>query len=102
MSGIYLSGIEMPQEGQAIQVYIDGRGAAYGWLEDAVYDEDRIAQAFSVPDHGRLIDADELYKRAKMRGERFNGRFDETDNVINALYIENFPTVIPADEPLEN
>lgn len=51
-----------------------------------------------VPDHGRLIDADELYKRAKIRGERFNGRFDETDNVINALYIENFPTVIPADK----
>ena len=98
MNGVYIKGMKMPNN-KPICVIIDAAGQARQYdLNNDRYVDNELYEAISVPGHGRLIDADALYERAKIRSERFNGCFNDTDNVINALYIEHFPTVIEADK----
>ena len=109
--GIYIPNMEMPSccndcpcehDGwcQAVRIKDEDFG---DWVNPDVtskYQTERsdYCPLIEVPAHGRLIDANELYERAKLRSERFTGCFDELDNVISALYIETFPTIIPAEK----
>ena len=54
-----------------------------------------------VPPHGRLIDADELYKEALERSETKDGYYNCLDHVISCYTIDNAPTIIPAEEEHE-
>ena len=59
---VYIKGMEMPTEGnwKTVRIYPDGTCAIPNWQGDCTLIKG--ATAFSVPDHGRLIDADALYK----------------------------------------
>lgn len=46
--------------------------------------------------HGRLIDADELHKKAFQRAEKIGDYYNCMDFVISAFDIENAQTIIPA------
>lgn len=90
--GVYIKGMEMPKAGmRTIDINADGTVYVYGAYPTELY------KAIPIPTHGRLIDADELYEHAKLRSEQFDGYFNVMDNVINALYIKTFPTIIPGD-----
>ena len=86
MSGVYIKGMEIPKSG-GISVYI--------WSSGTVDSANGIYKAISVPDHGRLIDADEL----KMEERWWDNDYAEDgyDHVIEIKDLENAPTIIPAD-----
>lgn len=50
-----------------------------------------------VPDHGRLIDADELNRKPKNIFETQGGAFPKSEWFIKAQYLFDAPTIIPAD-----
>ena len=98
MSGIYIPGMEMPTDENVaidIRLFPDGNIAAWdkqkGWIHYI---------AIHVPDHGGLIDVDELEEEGA----------DVHEDVICCGYVEdtiwgfsydmvrNAPTVIPADK----
>ena len=57
MSGIYIKGMEMPQEGEMVCIEIFASGTVMRHYD---LTNRKIATAISVPDHGRLIDADAM------------------------------------------
>ena len=103
---ILIQGVKMPKRCEECAVaYHDDYGYYYCLFTHSIgksHHRPKDCPLIEVPAHGRLIDADELYERAKMRSERFNGCFNDLDNVINALYIETFPTIIPAERGEES
>ena len=80
MSGIYIPNFGKTKETRLIFVHADG-----SVLE---YDRNTEYEAIFVPNHGRLIDADEAKKKAKMLMAD-----NLTFNIITAA-----PTIIPAEE----
>ena len=115
MSGIYIKGAKMPTEYTGrmfIRIWPDGiadiqyEGAVGGW----------DTQAIELPDHGDLIDRDEIRKSIResiqsckgWRNEIDEGREDyaemmaridqtETTFVECSLRLKNAPVVIPAE-----
>lgn len=97
--GIYITGIEMPKDGNFVELLIwaDGHVTKTG---DSYIAEDGRAyyqpctfeyfQAIPVPPHGRLIDADELIERA------YRLKLDSRELIVEM--INNAPTIIPASE----
>ena len=83
MSGIYIKGMEMPKDGSCVTVRIWSDGRVVG-----VHNDSFVKQAISVPDHGRLIDADALK-------EEWRNGFHR--KIVDAL-MEDAPTIIPADK----
>ena len=88
MSGIYIPGMEMPENGwhKVIKIFSDGTVVSY-------YDSVELAKAIPVPDHGRLIDADALWDVA------YKAWGTEYDPWVCNLFMEminNAPTIIPA------
>jgi hypothetical protein len=94
MSGIYISGMEMPTEG-FVEIIIrdDGTvqqtGQSYridgtDYYTPYVGEMPVMYEVIPVPDHGRLIDADAL-----------------CDGLVNnhpvAIHAKSAPTIIPAD-----
>jgi len=58
VSGLYLSGMEMPK-GRPVCIVIDAAGQARRYdLNNDRYADDKLFEAIPVHDHGRLIDAD--------------------------------------------
>jgi len=55
--GIYLSNMEIPEDGSCIQIVIDDDGEVYPSVENCIYKTGCIAKAISVPPHGELKDA---------------------------------------------
>ena len=100
MSGIYITGMEMPTKcGDCI---LDHK--FFKWLEcnkhvtgDMIKDGRRspACPLIPVPDHGRLIDADALeYEEAYL-----NGHYELGDvEIVTREDIESAPTIIPADK----
>jgi hypothetical protein len=82
MAGIYIERMSMPHEDELIVITSDGMAL----LIDKEFTMLERSKVIPVPDHGRLIDADEY--QAKMR----NAYDDDWFTVLEAA-----PTVIPAD-----
>ena len=85
--GLYIKGVEMPQDGREliIRVFQDG----------TVYDLHGIqlpANAIPVSDHGRLIDADAMIEDCHVHNSQ-RTLWGELEYLI-----DNTPTIIPADE----
>ena len=102
--GLYIKGMEMPTDGFiTITVTSDGRvvGNSKKINDKFEYlDNEDIATAVPVPQHGRLGDLDELHKEAVRRSEKartYDSWYNCTDRVISAFDIANAPTIIPAD-----
>ena len=81
---ILIKGMNLPKEEVAVIIYSDGEVRTEGWEKYS---------AVEVPEHGRLIDADELKK---------NGCWFPTgtwmEYAVTMSAINNAPTVIPADK----
>ena len=87
MSGIYISGIKMPEKEQLVIFRIWGNGQVErleGYRPFLLYG----VKATDIPDHGRLIDADVLK-------EEWRNGFHR--KIVYAL-MEDAPTIIPADK----
>lgn len=114
MSGIYITGMEMPKDGfLTITVTSDGRVVGNSKKESGKFeylDNEDIAKAVPVPDHGRLIDADVLTGQMERnlwaiedKAEKELG-FDETlrrgmqyGHAVCVDAVNAAPTIIPAD-----
>lgn len=81
--GVYINGMEMPEDGchHIICIYANG----------TVVTGKREYRAISVPQHGRLIDADKLLK-AEYNIDLFGSSYIRRREICNA------PTIIQADE----
>lgn len=94
MSGIYISGVEMPQLYRTYKVRF--AGAKDDKIVVGVAAEDSnayvpVGEVVPVPPHGRLIDADKL--RHKWRALKDGMWF----KVIDVDDLDNAPTIIEAD-----
>ena len=89
MSGIYISGMEMPKS-ENVVILINPSGGV--WMIGDMPNEDTYlvkAKAIPVPDHGRLIDADAL------------SRMYDPYEICGAAVLEiiaDTPTIIQADK----
>lgn len=90
MSGVYIPGMEMPEDKVVcLLVCPDGRVTVKtlsGFGEDY--------KAIPVPDHGRLIDADTLSLFKETRTDTRTGRYEE---LVSMAAVRNVKTIIPAD-----
>jgi len=84
MSGIYISGMEMPKRDEVITIYPDGTAHRHHLGLRLNISEGKAVPVF---DHGRLIDGDELAAGC-----------DDPHWCRWLGEIEDMPTIIPADK----
>ena len=82
--GIYIPNFEIPKDGYR-QLFLTAEGEII-WYPTSPQNGDIKRQVIPVPDHGRLIDADDLIKRMTEEGRAY------------ALCIATAPTIIPPDK----
>ena len=95
MSGIYISGVKMPEKEQLVIFRIWGNGQVErleGYNPFLLYG----VKATDIPNHGRLIDADALKETMKIITRTEVQEIVEYD--INAYKVDDAPTIIPADK----
>ena len=90
MSGIYIPNMAIPGKGHCKIVIIHNDTEVCDF-----YTRDKVSNAIPVPNHGRLIDADELLKEAKRLSGPMTG--DGWDNWGVYALIERQPTIIEAE-----
>ena len=84
--GVYIN-MEMPTKGyRLILVHSDGTAQT----------TDGETTAISVPPHGRLVDADELFKEMERKGWFDNADRDNAEDLVLAA-----TTIIPVEPPKE-
>ena len=89
---VLIRGMEMPKIGESVTIYPDGRVVRYDTYSGGTI----RGKAIPVPPHGRLIDADALYKR-----------FYAEELAMDKPYIDYLglvveaPTIISAGEGME-
>lgn len=91
---VLIKGMEMPKDGchHTICIYADGT-VSTGW---------RVYMAVPVPPHGRLIDADALYREIKAECNPYGKPSIGYDDGLKVLgIIGSTPPVIPAEPPKE-
>lgn len=114
MSGIYISGMEMPREGFVeILIRDDGTAMQTGqsyridgtdYYAPYVTEKPDIYKAIPVPEHGRLIDADALITKvtdAAIKQPEIADVYYELASEIG-LWLYSMPTIIPASGGNEN
>ena len=95
MSGIYIKGMEMPTSCMACQ-WSRTDITNTDWCVLTEKDLPCDCPLVSMPDHGRLIDADEFYKDIN-ESVLLTDRFKDVFN----LWFDEQPTIIPADKRSE-
>ena len=93
MSGVYIKGMRMPKDRPLI-IKINPDGTVNSTFRNNY----RKYEAVSVPDHGRLIDADAMEK--EVCGGCKHGEH-KYENCIDCA-LANAPTIIPADKEVDN
>ena len=106
MSGVYIQGMEMPErcEDCPIEQHDENRygdefdhrcGLIYkGYTEEIrMICRHKDCPLVEVPEHGRLIDVDELFKEFERRAW-----YDNADRDLAEDFLLDAPTVIPASE----
>lgn len=88
---IYISGVEMPKE-HPLYITLRPDGSVHVW--DSYSGEGYGTQAISVPEHGKLIDADAAIAN---RNTDMNWCYDLYDLPD---YLADCPTIISADPPV--
>ena len=98
MSGVYISGIEKPKSCLFCELRSDG-GPDFSYCiinKKMLKNLASISQScplIEVPDHGRLIDADELFKEFERKGWYDNADRDKAEDVLL-----DATTIIPAED----
>ena len=103
MSGIYIKGIEMPKncEECAIKSWdMEDYVCPFSGISTLCISRQANCPLISVPDHGRLIDADALMSKFAEKVRRSNNSdFAPIPRWNHAVAIvEEMPTIIPADK----
>lgn len=93
MSGIYIPGMEMPKKDEVISIYSDGTAYRRSLALRLPISK---SKALPVPEHGRLIDADELNKKPKKCFRVQDGAFPKSEWFIRASDLFDAPAIIPA------
>lgn len=102
--GIYISGLEMPQDGR-ITLQIDSSGGVYVVNKFSIISEkyEKSMTATGIRPHGRLIDADELCDRMCHYTDNEGAKmpFGYDDSLIHrdsaCFMIENATTIIETE-----
>ena len=102
MAGIYIPGMEMPVGKKTITIFSDGRVYEHHGERLWGHGEDCIPwQAIPVPDHGRLIDADEHNKAL----EKHRNTYAQDTELPWGITLDAFewelaqaPTILPGDK----
>lgn len=93
---ILIKGMEMPRSCAEcpVNMNICKRGYKYLLAHMELYDQRADdCPITTVPPHGRLIDADELFKEMERKGWFDNADRDKAEDLVLAA-----PTIIPAEE----
>jgi hypothetical protein len=98
--GIYLPNIEMPRKGEMLVIFPDGTSyVCFNGIRERL----NHTTAFSVPPHGRLIDADALidkviakYLEHERKGELVFAAAEIKQDIVDL--ISDAPTIFPAEE----
>lgn len=88
---IYIRGMEMPRERESFQVTIKYNGIVLD-TETGI----QVAEAYEVPPHGRLIDADALKASLVFAEETAEWAVPALRAVL--MVIDEMPTIIGAEE----
>lgn len=108
MSGVYIPGMEMPKICYDCPLCVEQSDGDIDWHYECCLLHDHIGKSrvellripacplIPVPDHGRLIDADEFYTDINGSVLLTKGFKD-----IFNLWFDEQPTIIPADEEAE-
>lgn len=95
---ILIKGMEMPTGNDELRLIIHSNGQVI--ISHKTHYEE--AEAVPVPPHGRLIDADELFRNIKAECNPYgNPTIGYEDGLKVLRIIENSPTIIPAEEAEE-
>ena len=102
MSGVYIS-MEMPTEGHILSLVLRSDGKVLGANSAKL-----LGKAVPVPPHGRLIDADALWKEEKSADALHKLRPKGESVIYDAGFLAGYraaaqiasrmPTIIPADK----
>lgn len=92
MSGLYLSGMKMPENGETITITICDDGIVF----EECKEPGSVFKAIPVPPHGRLVDADALIKGHFSDEHRIAMSY--ADKCWMRRIINGEPTIIPAEE----
>jgi len=104
--GVYIEGMEMPKEEIVFSITPDGKVQRYDRMFGNTFTFGKKFEAFPVPPHGRLIDADAFFKDIcdslnemtaigiAVDGEWMWGKLNDALN--------NAPTIIEAEEGEKN
>lgn len=107
MSGVYISGMEMPTSCSVCELcgcYKEKKGDVYRCditMRPVKFFEIRLDSCplVPVPDHGRLIDADAMYRKIKTECNPYGKPtigFEDGKKVLSI--IDKAPTIIPANK----
>ena len=109
MSGIYIPGVEMPETCcHCAFMYFDpdatnsnnGKQGSYlcSFTQAEIWNTQRDPDCplIPVPDHGRLIDADDMLNKYYNGSE--DGKHINYAGVITPMMVGNLPTIIPGEE----
>lgn len=94
MSGIYISGMEMPKTWRDCMFSNGAAQCKLDKMELCGLCYRQRCPLIPVPDHGRLVDADELREDWLEKGK--NGYVYGTNSFLYSL--DNAPTIIPASK----
>lgn len=97
---ILIKGVEMPTDGEllCINIHPDGKVCINLDLEC-----EKVGEAVPVPPHGRLIDADALYREIKAECNPYGKPNIGYDDGLKVLgIIGSTPPVIPAEPPKDD
>lgn len=90
MAGVYIKGMEMPKIGETLTIYPDGKVIRFNSYTGETV---RIkGEAVPVPQHGDLIDRDEVMKKLMKKHSSWFYEGDEVCESIKAAL-----AVIPGD-----
>ena len=94
---VLIRGMEMPDYGYVcLKVFANGEVLMTKVHRGALVItglNDKVGTAVPIPPHGRLIDADELFKEMERNGWYNNADRDIAEDLVLAA-----PTIIPADK----
>lgn len=98
---VLISGMEMPNNCAECQLNHDAECAVKNCMvtDDCYVRRASWCPIILVPPHGRLIDADALYRRIKTECNPYGKptiNFDDGNKVMDIIV--NAPTIIPAEE----
>lgn len=63
---ILIKGLKMPEDGEFLDLVITADGVVRAYDKE----DEKIAEAVELPDHGDLIEKDQLFKKAEEREEQ--------------------------------